>query len=275
MSAAARSRKCLLAAMALIACGAANAGSVTYLANEAVLVESGGSKILFDPLFTNGFGQYRLLPQRMHRALFAGEPPFDDVAAIFISHHHADHFAAGPMAQYLHAQPQVRLYAPAQAVTALRDVSGIADGVLERVTGIALDEPGVPVDMTLDGITIAVMRVPHSGWPNRMTDVENLVFRITLDDTATVAHFGDADPDPAHFTPSATTWQERDTDLAMPPYWFFLSDGGRQILDDIIRPKAAVGVHVPVTVPRDARKREERLQSADLFIEPGESRPIP
>ena len=275
MSAAARTRALCLTAWLLVASGGAHAGSVTYLANEAVLVESGGSKVLFDPLFTNGFGQYRLLPQRMHKALFAGEPPFDGITAIFISHHHADHFAAGPMARYLDAQPQVRLYAPAQAVTALHEIVGSSEDVLERVTGIALDEPGVPMEMAIGDIAIAVMRIPHSGWPNRMTDVENLVFRITLDGTATVAHFGDADPDPAHFAPSAAQWRERDTDLAMPPYWFFLSDGGRQILDEIIRPNAAVGVHVPVTVPRDARKREDRLQSVDLFVEPGERRPIP
>lgn len=267
--------RAVLATLILAAGSIANAGSVTYLANEGVLVESGGTKILFDPLFTNGFGQYRLLPQRMHRALFAGEPPFDGITAILISHHHADHFSAGPMARYLEAQPGVRLYAPAQAVTSLRNVDGLAADVMERVTGIALDEPGIPVEMAIDGVAMSVMRVPHSGWPNRMTDVENLVFRVTVDDTATVAHFGDADPDPAHFAASTAQWQERTTDLAMPPYWFFLSEGGRRILADIIQPTATVGVHVPVTIPRDRTKREADLKSEDLFIEPGESRPIP
>src|SRR5262245_21953512 len=64
-----------------------------YLANEGVLIVSGETRIVFDPLFRNDFGTYRLLPKELERALFAGEPPFTGLDAVFISHYHEDHFS--------------------------------------------------------------------------------------------------------------------------------------------------------------------------------------
>lgn len=263
-----------LFALLLLVGGAAHAGTVTYLANEGALVASGGAKILFDPLFDEGFGQYRLMPDAMHDALMAGEAPFDDVDAVFVSHYHGDHFSARMMLAYLEAQPTVRLYAPAQAVAELQNLDAYGD-VAGRVVGIALDETGVPERMQLDDVEIMVIRVPHSGWPTRRTEVENLVFRVTLADGATVAHFGDADANPEHFEPGRESWTSPRTDLAMPPYWFQLSAGGRAILDDVVRPATTVGTHVPVNVPAERAAREPELRNVDLFIEPGETRTIP
>ena len=92
------------AAAIAVACGATvdspadqpapPSGSPTaqYLANAAVLVTNGGTKVVFDPLFRNDFGSYERVPASMERALFAGEPPFDGLDAVFISHYHEDHF---------------------------------------------------------------------------------------------------------------------------------------------------------------------------------------
>lgn len=260
---------CAALALALPA-AATGEGRVTYLANEGLLVESGDVKVLFDPLFDNGFGQYRTLPPAMQAALMAGDAPFDGIDAVFVSHFHGDHFAASLVAEYLTAQPAVRLYAPAQAVAALR-AEGPEPAILERVTGIAVDDVGIPVELSLAELDVTVLRVPHSGWPGRNGDVENLVFRVTLDDSATVAHFGDADPNPVHFAAGRAAWQRVSTDLAAPPYWFFLSGGGLEILDDIVRAKRAVGTHVPTTVPTEPTERETGLSDVDLFTRPGET----
>ena len=53
------------------------AASAQYLANEGLMVVHGETKVVFDPLFRNGYGQYQLLPKPMEEALFAGEAPFD------------------------------------------------------------------------------------------------------------------------------------------------------------------------------------------------------
>ncbi len=66
--------------------------SAHYLANAGVMIARGETKILFDPFFRNDYGQYDLVPEEMEAALFAGTLPWDGIDAIFISHHHGDHY---------------------------------------------------------------------------------------------------------------------------------------------------------------------------------------
>ena len=93
-----------------------------YLANEGLMVTHNQTKILFDPLFRNSYGQYLLLPDDMEAALFAGEPPFDGIDAVFISHYHGDHFSPADILRLLKSQPGIHLYAPSQAVDGMREV---------------------------------------------------------------------------------------------------------------------------------------------------------
>ena len=44
-----------------------------YMANEAVMVTDGDTKVLFDPLYPESYGQYLLVPEAMRAALFAGD----------------------------------------------------------------------------------------------------------------------------------------------------------------------------------------------------------
>ena len=50
---------------------------------------------------------------------------------------------------------------------------------------------------------------------------------------ASVAHLGDADPNLIHFELHRDQWHEHTTDVALPPYWFFNSKMGNQILDGV------------------------------------------
>ena len=74
---------------------------VHYLANAGVMIARGDTKILFDPFFRNDYGQYDLVPPEMEAELFAGLPPWDGIDAIFISHHHDDHFDPAVVMKYL------------------------------------------------------------------------------------------------------------------------------------------------------------------------------
>ena len=193
-----------------------------YLANEGLMVTHNQTKILFDPLFRNNYGQYLLLPESMEAALFAGEPPFDGVDAIFISHHHGDHFSPADILRLLKSQTGIHLYAPSQAVDGLKEVAGADDsGVFERITPVNLEYKDAPVSMNMDGLLIEAVRIPHAGWPTGRLDVANISWRVTLDETTTVVHMGDADPNDVHFAHDADYWNKAQVDMAFPPYWFF------------------------------------------------------
>lgn len=249
--------------------------AVRYLANEGVMLEHGATRVLFDPLFNEAFGEYRLLPDRLRAALMAGTPPYDGIDAVFISHYHDDHFSPADIVTYLEAQPGVRLFAPEQAVAALQAAAPGRTALLGRITPVRLEYGDPSRRFELPGISIDAVRIPHSGWPSRLLDVENLAWRITLDGGPTVLHLGDADTKDAHFARDATFWSQGELHLALPPYWYFLSENGMTVLRDRLCPGQAIGIHVPVSVPSSPGEREAALQSVDLFTQPGETRAVP
>jgi L-ascorbate metabolism protein UlaG (beta-lactamase superfamily) len=247
-----------------------------YLANEGVMVVQGETKVVFDPLFRNGYRQYLLLPEPMKEALFAGRAPFDGIDAVFISHFHGDHFSPEDMLHLLKQQPDVRLYAPGQAVAGLRAVANSQDEALfARVTAVELAYKDPPVTHEMDGLLIEAVRIPHSGWPTGRLDVENISWRVTLDKTTTVLHLGDADPNDIHFARDAAYWDKTHLHMAFPPYWFFNSTFGPKVLMSRLKPDASVGVHVPKSIPTDPALRPVEFRKHDLFTRPGETRAIP
>jgi L-ascorbate metabolism protein UlaG (beta-lactamase superfamily) len=263
-------------AWALPASGHESGAVARYLANEGLMVAHGETKVLFDPLFNESFGQYRLVPASMREALLAGQPPWDGVDAVFISHYHDDHFSPEDMLEFLRVRQEVHLYAPEQAIAALRGIPGAANESLSgRLHAIALEYGDEPRRIEVPGLLIEAVRIPHSGWPAQMAEVENIAWRVTLDDQTTVLHLGDADTRDLHFEQDAEYWAGRVLNVAFPPYWYFLSQEGMRVLRERLRPLHAVGIHVPVTVPENAAEREEGLRDVDLFTLPGETREIP
>jgi L-ascorbate metabolism protein UlaG (beta-lactamase superfamily) len=246
--------------------------SVQYLANEGVMVTHAETSILFDPLFNNSYGQYQLVPSDMREAIMTGAPPFDSVAAVFISHYHDDHFSAVDILQLLKARSGIHLYAPMQAVVALREIANDGDeSVFERVTGLDLTYGDSPVSIRTENLTIDAVIIPHSGWPTARTDVQNIVFRVTLDESGTVMHMGDADARIVHFAADEEYWEEVRVHLALPPYWFFGTSDGREILENRINIQHSIGIHVPDTYANPANV-PAGLSRYEIFTRPGEGR---
>ncbi|GAA0854488.1 MBL fold metallo-hydrolase [Aliiglaciecola litoralis] len=249
-------------------------GKVTYLANEAIMIESAETKLLFDPFFHHHFDTYALVPDTIKAKIMAGEPPFDNIKAIFVSHAHGDHFSDKDMLAYLTAHSGTHLYAPEQAISQLTFLAP-PDEILARLHSISLAFGQQAETTTNDNLLIETVRIPHAGWPSR-ANVENLVFRVSIysdakrdDNALTVMHMGDADPNRQHFIPFKDLWQKRHTSMAFPPYWFYLSKQGNEILDSIINTRKFAGIHVPLAVP------EALLNSSnDYFTQSGETRVI-
>ena len=247
-----------------------------YLGNAGVMVEHGETKILFDPLFRQAFEEWELVPPDIERALLAGESPWDGIDAVFISHFHGDHFDPALMLSYLRMYPAIELYAPAQAVDGLREVSASADGGLfDRVHSLAIAYGNAPVRLDMHGLLIEAVYMPHSGWPERNLDVENISFRVTLDGITTVTHLGDADADVVHFEKTTEHWQQRQSQLAMPPYWHLRTQERRDRLIPRLHAAHTIGVHVRKAIPDDPSERPIEFQGVDLFTLPGETRDIP
>ncbi|MFT4671887.1 MAG: L-ascorbate metabolism protein UlaG (beta-lactamase superfamily) [Pseudohongiellaceae bacterium] len=246
-----------------------------YMANEALMVVHGDTKIMFDPIYKNSYNNYMLLPEEMQAALFAGEAPYDGLDAIFISHYHGDHFTPEDVLRFMNARPNVELYAPSQAVMALRTIATDADQkIFNRITFVDLEYKDVPVTLIVDNLMIEAVRIPHSGWPTGRLDIANIVWRVTLDDATTVIHLGDADANDVHFATDSEFWSNNQPDMAFPPYWFYSSQSGLDILSGRIAAQQSVGIHVPTAMSNNPSARPVQLRNVDLFTIPGETRTI-
>lgn len=241
-----------------------------YLANAGVLVTHGETKIVFDPLFDEDFDYYESVPKDIEKALFAGAAPFDGLDAVFVSHHHGDHFSPLRMARLLQAHPDLQLFAPGQAIEAMPVDADLQD----RLHAVDV-EVGDQFTRHFGDLEINAVRIRHSGWPDRHADVENIAFKVSLDGAATVLHMGDAHSDPRMYALQADYWTERHMLLAMPPYWFFTSTGGKKVLADHIHADEIIGVHVPADMPDRPSQYPEEIRGRKLFSVPGEERRIP
>lgn len=240
----------------------------TYMANEAVLVVQGETKIMFDPFFANGFNNYQLVPDAMKTKVMQQAAPFDGIDAILVSHVHGDHFDAGETVDYMKANTDVNVFISAQGAEQLREL--IDDkSITDRIVPFALEEGDKPIKVTRGDITADAVRIPHSGWPSGRRNINNIVFRVTLDDGVTVMHMGDADVNDDHYAPYERHWREKHTHQAFPPYWFFGNEEGRTILTKRLKVGHSTGVHVPVKVPGGLARSD-----FDYFSKPGEVRII-
>lgn len=265
-------RHCV-ATMAICLAGLAQADDdvvAQYLANAGVLIAHGETKIVFDPLFDQDFGTYELVPEDIQTALFAGAPPFDGLDAVFVSHHHGDHFSPERMVKLLIAHPDLQLFGPPQAINSMAvDTADLAD----RLHVVELDLDGTFTQI-VGGIAVSAVRIHHSGWPTRHADIENIAFSVSLNKTATVLHMGDAHTDPTFFENRAEYWAAQQLQLALPPYWFFMSNGGQKILDEHIHADEVIGVHVPSNMPDSPAQYPEEIRGRTLFSVPGEEKRI-
>ncbi len=245
----------------------ANEAKLRYLGNEGVMVSEGNSKILFDPFFHNHYNTYTLVPDNIRQSLFAGSPPYHDIDILFISHAHEDHFNAQDVLSFLQKHKNSRLIAPQDAAGQVLFLN-TSDELKTRITSIKLNYGDPPIQFKSGSITVEAVRIPHAGWPKRAS-VANIVYRVTMSDGISLIHMGDADVDDTHFSRNDRFWKQSMSDLALPPYWFMLSQQGLDILDQRINAKRSIGIHVDAKVP-DALISSKR----DYLSTPGEIRSI-
>ena len=241
-----------------------------YIANEAVLMTHGETKIMFDPLPLSGFGTYPETSEEDIAAMMAGEGAYVGMDAVFISHAHSDHFSAAKMIAYMRAQPDVWLIAPQQALDLMKQDAAWDEGLVARMRIMDMEAGDAPQEIVIGNIKATAVRIPHAGWPApKRASVQNMVYRVTLNGDITIMHMGDADPRRQHFTPHKDHWAEQRTDTAFPPYWFLTSPTGRSILEDNLNVASSIGVHVPLKIPADLKDSGQ-----DYFSKSGETRAV-
>jgi len=242
-----------------------------FLANEAILVTAGETRILFDPLFSVSYG-YPLVSPEVRAAIMAGTPPFDGVDAVFVSHVHGDHFDAEAVNAYLAAHPDVILVGPWQARLDMQAADGWDDAFEARIHALPFiaspQELVLAADGVEDAIRVETVHIPHAGGAGR-AGIQNMAHRVTLNGEATVMHMGDATTDTAPYDTHSDHFDARRSQHAFPPYWL-IGEWGGDTTRARLNADHVTGIHLGNNHPAWIAQSDD-----DFFTEAGETRPIP
>lgn len=234
--------------------------SVTYVANEGILISGGSQKVIIDGLHRKYKPAYAYLPDPLRIEAEMGKGPFSNLDLILVTHQHGDHFHPESVGTHLLNNPDTRLIAPPQVVTVLQDSFSKFDEISHRVRSILPPENGKE-EISENGIALTVFRIPHS---NPFTEMHNLGYLVEIGGQK-LLHVGDARMDYELF--SQFELKSREISIATLPYWFLLSDSGQEIIDELIVHEQLVALHIsPVKDMTTCIQIQDQYPQALAFI---------
>ena len=159
---------------------------VTYIANDGVMIEFMGKKVVIDGV--NRVGNLSGWVAPSNAALSAvenGTAPFDDIDVIMITHNHSDHYSTSAVLKYLSAHPDSRLIVP----TGMRGAFASNASQIIDVSPAKFQREAVVVN----DINIDVLHVEHfDQFGNNFSNVESYAYVVNMDDKR-FFHAGDLD----------------------------------------------------------------------------------
>jgi L-ascorbate metabolism protein UlaG (beta-lactamase superfamily) len=212
---------------------------VTFLANEGVMLSSGGATVVIDALFGQGLRGYGVVPAPIRRQLESAAPPFDRVDAVLATHVHDDHFNADAVLAHLRANPRATFVSTGQAVQRVRAAAGSrADGIARRL--VAADVPlGERRQVAaIAGATVYSLGLPHGGHG----ETANIGFVVDVGGFRTL-HVGDSSEGMAAF--STLRLAELGIDVALLPPHYLREPALRNVVRQEVRPSHLAVVHAP------------------------------
>lgn len=235
---------------------------LTYLANMGVLLRHGGTTVVVDGLHRGELRTYAAVPPSLLEPLEQARAPFERIDLVLTTHRHRDHFDAASVAARLATDPQVVYVAPRETIEILRQRSAAAADAA-RVRAV-VPPAGGEQSMTVAGVAIAVLDLPHN--PTPTGSVDNVGYLLDLGGMR-VLHVGDADAAAARFDVHGLA--RRSVDVAIVPFWYLTGEDAA--VRRSIGARTWFATHVP---PADAaavrRQVLARVPEAVVLTTPGE-----
>jgi L-ascorbate metabolism protein UlaG (beta-lactamase superfamily) len=211
---------------------AAPALEVTLIANEGFLISSGSNKVRIDSLMLPHTMQYNTPSDELRDRIERGEGPFKGLKAVLVTHSHADHFTAKPVAEFLSHNPGAIFLSTRTAVEAvcvLAPKSQFRVVTPEKMRAVKTEQ-------------IGKIRVDSLWFTHGRPDFENLAFLIRMNGF-TVLHTGDS-MDPEDY--EAYPWEPGGVDVALVNCGLVRGQRFVEVLKNRIKPRTVVLMHYPL-----------------------------
>lgn len=239
--------------------------TLTYLANEGVLISDGHRAVLIDALFREGVSGYARVEADTLEKLESAAEPYDTIRVVLVTHYHKDHFDAESVARHVRANSKAVLITSEQAAKPILDQATEGDEIKKRIRAFS-PKPMEKVESTHAGVTVELFKMSHGG--GRFASVWNLGYIVHVGGTRFL-HIGDAHPNPASLDP--LTQFAKSVDVACLPYWWLTSKRSIDYVKGTLKPKHIVAMHVP---PREVAQVERDIHAvfpnATVLAKPGQ-----
>jgi L-ascorbate metabolism protein UlaG (beta-lactamase superfamily) len=234
---------------------------LTFVANAGVLVSVGERRALIDALFDKPNPEYRAPAPDVLDKIMKGDPPYDDVDLVLVTHNHPDHFDPSLAVRYLESVPGPTLVAPADAVAEMRKVAAEWAKIAPRV--VALDmRIRETASRDLGRIRIKAFRTLHSGGGESPM---NIMYLFDLGGWR-VLHEGDSPGKVDEYR--AFGLGREPVDLALVHFWFPLEPNCARFLREVLKPGHIALTHLPIRLESDAPGKIDQVRKDydDLFL---------
>ncbi len=235
---------------------------LTYVANMGVLLSSGDSKVLIDSIFDKPNPATRVPAPETIERIMKGEPPFDGIDLVLVTHKDPDHFEAALTVRYMEARPEPFLVAPSEAVEMMQKASHDWSRISSRVISIDL-KVGEHIKRDVARIPLTIGRTLHDA--NLKTPM-NLVYLIGINGWQ-VFHEGDTWRPDQYMEFGLTTVP---VDLAVINYGWPLSPHRpfRLFFQEVYKPNHIALGHINIQEEQVAKGKidEVRQNYKDIFV---------
>lgn len=208
---------------------------VTYIANDGVMIEFEDQKVVIDAINrTSNLTGWVSPSSTALRAVENGDPPYDNIDVIMITHGHGDHYATSAVRNYLSNNPQTKLIAP----TSIRNTFGASTAQLVNVSLEKFER----TNQILNGISIDILRVEHfDQFGNNFSGVESYAYVVQIKDKK-FFHAGDIDYVDSKLD-LFNLLSDNITAAFIPTFGNLVNAANRDALVNNINPKQVIGLH--------------------------------
>jgi L-ascorbate metabolism protein UlaG (beta-lactamase superfamily) len=224
---------------------------ITYIANEGVLIKTKNRQILIDGLHRKYKDAYAFPPDDLREKLEGALSPYNAIDLVLVSHLHGDHFHPLSVGEYLKNNPKSILASSAQVIGEIKKDFSEYKKIKPQIREISHEWKKSSAEI-FDGIRVKFLGLRHANENYKW--IQNFGHLIEADGKKFL-HLGDADMTDENF--SEFKLNKEKIDVAFIPYWFLLSQNGRDLVEKQFAPKHIIAIHVS---PNEGAEVSENLK---------------
>ena len=231
---------------------------VTFIANEGVMIEFEDQKVMIDGI--NVFGNLGGWVSPTNAQLLAienGEPPYDDIDVIMVTHNHGDHYANSAIQNYLTDHPNTKLIVP---TTVAPNFSGFTSQLVDFDVN-----KFERISLIVNSISVDVLEIEHfDQFGFDFSGEESLAYIVTMNGKK-IFHTGDIDYVDSQLDVFNLIADDI-TAVVIPTFGDLVNPANRDALINNVAPGQIICSHFNVSMMSTTLQQIENVYPSDVVI---------